>query len=274
MRRYARRSLEHCKDGTFVDNVTKRQLKKPDQFIGMTERGISWASENQQKAIVGGAIAVVVILIAVAGYSFYSSRSAAATTAFGTAMQTYQTPVANAEQPAPPGMKTFADSKTRALAANKQFVQVAHQYGLTKPGKLALYFAGLTYMEAGENGPAEQALEKTASSWDQPLAALGKMALAQLDQQTGRDSQAVNLYTELSKENASTVPSGLAQLQMAEMYQAEGQTQKARDIYARLKDKDKDAKGQPGPAGDIAAQKLNPQPAGGAPGGAGAPGAQ
>lgn len=255
-----------------MDNVTKRQLKKPDQFIGFTERGISWADQNRKTAIIAGAIAVGIILIAVAGYSIYSSRSAAAETAFGAAMQTYQTPVANAEQPAPPGMKTFADGKARALAANKQFVQVAHQYGMTEPGKLALYFAGLTYMEAGENGPAEQALEKTASSWDHPLAALGKMALAQLDQQTGRNAQAVDLYTQLAKENASTVPYGLAQIQMAELYQAEGQTQKARDIYARLKDKDKDAKGQPGAAGDIAAQKLNPQPAAGL--GAGAPGAQ
>lgn len=249
-----------------MDNVTKRQLKKPDQFIGFTERGISWADQNRRTAIVGGVIAVAIILIAVAGYSFYSSRSAAAETAFGAAMQIYQTPVASAEQPAPPGMKTFPDTKARARAANKQFVQVANQYGMTKPGKLALYFAGLTYMEAGENGPAEHALQKTASSWDHPLAALGKLALAQLDQQTGHDAQAVNLYAQLTKENATTVPYGLAQLQLAEMYQAQGQTQKARDIYARLKDKDKDSKGQPGAAGDIAAQKLNPQPAAGAPG--------
>jgi tetratricopeptide (TPR) repeat protein len=245
-----------------VDNATKRQLKRPDQFIGITESGIHWADENRRTAIIAGAIAVLIVLIAVGGYSFYENRSAAAETAFGAAMQTYQTPVANAEQPAPPGMKTFADAKARAVAANKQFLQVGGQYGLTSPGKLALYFAGITYMEAGEPGPAEQTLKKVAASWDHPLAALGKMALAQLYQQTGRDSQAIDLYTELARENSATVSPGLAQIQMAELYQSQGKTEKAREIYAQLKDKDKDAKGQPGAAGEIAAQKLNPQPQG------------
>jgi tetratricopeptide (TPR) repeat protein len=248
-----------------VDNLTKRQLRKPDQFIGLTESGIHWAEKNREKAILAGAAAVVAILIAVGCYSFYASRSAAAQTAFGGAMEVYQTPVANAEQPAPPGMKTFPDAKARALAANKLFEQVAHQYGLTQPGKLALYFAGVTYIEAGEPSQARTDLKKVAGSWDHSLSALGKMALAQLDQQTGQDAQAVNLYNQLTKENATTVPSGLAQIQMAEMYQAEGKTQQARDIYAAVKDKDKDAKGQPGAAGDIAAQKLNPQPQGAPP---------
>ena len=37
-------------------------------------------------------------------------------------------------------------------------------------------------------------------------------------------------------------------------------------MYAKLKDGDKDSKGNPGPAGSIAAEKLNPKPAGGPPG--------
>ena len=256
-----------------MDNKTKRQLKQPDTFQNLTEGGLHWAGENRQAAILAGAIVVLLVLISVGAYTWYQHRSAAAETDFGMAMQTYQTPVANAQEPVPPGMKTFADARARALAANPQFLQVAHQYGLTGPGKTALYFAGLTYMEAGENGPAENTLKKAAGSWDHPLAALAKAALAQLYQQTGRNAQAVTLYQELTRENASTVPSGLAQIQMAELYQAEGQTQKARDIYARLQDKDKNAKGQPGPAGEIAAQKLNPQPQGG-PGGPGGPAAQ
>lgn len=245
-----------------MDNATKRELKKQDQFHTITEHGVEWANRNRQTAIVSAAAVVVLILAIVGGYVLFQHRSTAASTAFGAAMQTYQTPVATPGQSLPPGTKSYATVSERAAAANAQFQSVAQQYGLTQSGKLALYFVGLTYMEEGQNGPAEDAFKKTAGSWSHDLAALGKFSLAQLYEQTGRDSQAVDLFNELSNGKASTVPPGLAQIQLAELYSAEGKTDKAKEVYAKLKDKDKDAKGNPGVAGSIAAEKLNPQPAG------------
>jgi len=246
-----------------VDNATKRQLKKQDQFVSMTEHGIAWAQHNRTQAILYGTAVVVVILAIIGGSGLYDHRSAASETAFGAAMQIYQTPVTDPAQPLPPGMKSFPDAKARAAAANPQFVQVAHQYGLTKAGKLALYFAGLTYMEEGQNGPAEDALKQVAGSWDSGIASLGKMALAGLYRQTGRDAQAIDLYNELAKGKVATVPAGLAQIQLAELYQSEGKTEDARKIYSALKDNDKDSKGKPGPAAQVAIEKLNPKAAAG-----------
>ena len=245
-----------------MDNATKRDLKKQDQFISLTEHGIDWAKHNRQATAVAAALVLLVILGIVGGYSWYEHRSNAAATAFGAAMETYQTPLATPGQPLPPGMKSYATANERAAAANAEFSSVAHQYGLTSSGKLALYFAGLTSMEEGQNGSAEDILKKVAGSWNHDLAALGKLSLAQLYQQTGRDAQAVDIYNELSKGNAATVPPGLAQLQLAEMYSSEGKTEKARDIYAKLKDNDKDPKGNPGPAATVAEEKLNPKPQG------------
>jgi len=242
-----------------VDNATKRELKKQDKFVALTGEGIQWAGQHRQKTIVTAAVVVALILAIVGGVSLYEYRSQAAETALGTAMQTYQTPIANSAQPVPPGMKTFASASDRAAAANGQFVQVASQYGLTQPGKLAEYFAGLTYMEEGKNGPAEEALTKVAGSWNGGLSALGKMSLAQLYQQTNRDAQAIDLYNQLAKGTATTVPPTEAQLQLAELYEAQGKTDQARRIYAEIKDKDKDSKGKPGAASEIASAKLNPQ---------------
>ena len=254
-------TIEDLRYGPSV-NQEEKKLKQPDQFVTATEHGIQWASQNRQSAIIAGATVIALILIAVGGYTFYQHRSTTAATAYGEAMETYDTPVQTPGQPVPPGTKTFNTALERANAANKQFVAVASQYGLTAPGKMAEYFAGLTYMDAGNNQSAEDALKKTASSWNSDLSALGKMALAQLYQQTGRDSQAADLYNELAKANASTVPMGVAKLQLAAMYEAEGKTDQARKVYAELKDKDKDAKGQPGPAAQIAGEKLNPHAAG------------
>ena len=86
------------KDGSFVDNATKRQLKKQDQFVALTEAGVHWTEEHRQNAILYGVIAVVAIIAIVAAYSLYQSRSASAATAFGQAMEIYQTPLATPGQ--------------------------------------------------------------------------------------------------------------------------------------------------------------------------------
>jgi len=245
-----------------VDNATKRDLKKQDQFVSLTEHGLDWAGKNRQKTAVAAGLVVLLILAAVGGYTWFEHRSNIAATEFGAAMEVYQTPLVTPGQQLPPGMKAYNSASQRAAAANAAFTAVAHQYGLTRSGKLALYFAGLTYMEEGQNGSAESALTKVAGSWDRDLAALGELSLAQLYQQTGRDDKAAEIYTKLSNGNAATVPPGLAQLQMADMYTSEGKTAQAKEIYAKLEDKDKDAKGNPGPAAAIAKDKLNPKPQG------------
>jgi predicted negative regulator of RcsB-dependent stress response len=244
-----------------VDNATKRQLRKQDQFISFTEHGVDWAKQNRQRAIVLGVIAVVAVLLIVGGYSFYQHRTDAASNAFGGAMQTYQEPLASQAPELQPGVKTFPDARARATAANAQFLAVANKYGLTQPGKMALYMAGVTYMEEGNNGAAEDALKKVAGSWDSDTAALAKSALAGLYEQTGRNADAEKLLEELGKGSASTVPPFYAQVQLGDLYQSEGRIPDAKRVWAQVKDKDKDPKGNPGPAAEIASERLNPQAA-------------
>ncbi|HZQ42613.1 MAG TPA: tetratricopeptide repeat protein [Acidobacteriaceae bacterium] len=245
-----------------MDNKTKRQLKKQDQFITLTEHGVDWAKENQRQAITIGAIAVVLLLLIVGGYTLFQHRSDAAANAFGEAMQTYQAPLASEAPNLPPGVKTFPDAKARAAAANAQFMAVADKYGMTEPGKMALYMAGVTYMDEGNDAAAENALKKVAGSWNGDTAALGKSALAGLYQQMGRNADAEKLLEELGKGNATTVPPYFAQIRLGDLYQSEGKTADAKRVWAQVKDKDKDPKGNPGPAAEVASERLNPRPAG------------
>ena len=239
-----------------MDQQTRQALKH-DKFVDTTTHGLEWATENRRSLIMTSSIVAAAILIGVIGILLYNSRAAQASVAFGAAMQSYQTPIAAPGQQVPPGVKTFPSVSDRAKAANQLFMGVADKYGMTPDGKNARYFAGLTYLEAGQNGPAESTLKQVADGWNSDLAALAKLSLAQLYRQTGRDSQAIDLYNQLTAKPTTTVPAGLAQLQLAEFYETQGKPELAKKIYAQLKDKD-----PKGPVGMMAAQKLNPAPVG------------
>lgn len=240
-----------------MDQQTRQALKH-DQFIDSTQHGLDWAKDNSRSLIVVGAIIAVLLIVIGIGAFIFNHRSEQADIAFGEAMQTYQTPLAAPGQQVPPGVKTFPSGAERAKAANQIFLKVADSYGMTSSGKLARYFAGLTYLEANQNSQAESMLKQVAGGWNSDLSSLAKLALAQLYRQTGRDTQAIEVYNDLTAHPTSSVPAGTAQLQLADLYEAENKPEMAKKIYAQLKDKD--AKGT---AGMIAAQKLNPAPAGG-----------
>jgi len=240
-----------------VDQQTKAALKQNDQFITTTQHGIAWASENRKSVIVTTGVMLLLILVLVLSAVIYNKRSDAASVAFGAAMQAYQTPLAAQGQQVPPGVKTYASVAERAKAANSLFMACADTYSMTTDGKVCRYFGGLTYIEQNQNGAAETALKQVASGWNRDLGALANLSLAQLYRQTSRDPQAIDVYNQLANKPTTTVPAGLAKLQLAELYNSQGKTEDAKKIYAQLKDKD--AKGA---AGLIAAQKLNPSPAG------------
>ena len=242
-----------------VNTALKRDSRQQDQFVLATENTLNWANRNRRTTFLFLGLALLLILAIAGAYALFHHRTTEAQTAFGEAMQVYQTPVVRPGQALPPGMQAFQSASERALKANGLFTQVASQYGLTEPGKLAQYFAGITFAEAGQNGPAEDTLKKVASGWNGDTAALGKLALAQLYAGSARLPQAVDLYEQLGKGHAATVPPELAQLQLAELYTTEGKTEQARQIYAQLKDHDKDAKGKPGIAAQVATRKLNPE---------------
>jgi tetratricopeptide (TPR) repeat protein len=238
-----------------VDTQTRHALKQ-DSFVQATTSSLGWLQANRNAVLRVALPTVLAVLAIVIGIAVYNQRAAAADIALGKALTTYSSTVRQAGMPEAMAANSFADSTERAKAANKQFVETANQYGWLPAGKNALYFAGITYMEIGQNGDAEKALKKTADLSNSNLSTLGKLALAGLYRQTNRQSDAISLYKEIIAKPSNAVPAATAQLQLAGLYEAT-RPDEAKKIYAELKDKDK-----AGAAGQIAASKLNgPAPA-------------
>jgi predicted negative regulator of RcsB-dependent stress response len=231
-----------------VKTETRHALKQ-DKLAKAAQGGVSWVTEHQSGVLRWVISAVVVLVILVGGLIFWNIRSSAAQNALGAALDIYSAQLNQPGAPAQPG--SYASSADRAKAANQQFVGVAKQYGMMPEGSKAHYFAGITYQELGQTGSAESELKQAASAWDRNVSNLAKFALAGLYHQTGRDSQAIGIYNELTQKPSVTVPASAAQLALAELYVAENKQDQARLIWAKIKDTDKD-----GMAASIASQKL------------------
>ena len=176
-------------------------------------------------------------------------RTSAAEQALGSALDVYTEPLA---EPGVPDSGTYTTAVARATEANREFVAIAHNFsGLPETAK-AHYFAGVTYMDLGQNGPAETELKAAAGSWSRNIANLAKLALAGLYHQTGRDSDAINVYNGLVAKPSVTVSAAAAQLDLADLYVAEGKQEQAKLLWAKIKDTNKDSA-----AATIAEQKLS-----------------
>jgi predicted negative regulator of RcsB-dependent stress response len=231
-----------------VDTQTRHALKK-DSFAEAAASSMSWLSGHSSGVVRWVVSCVVVVLLAVAALIFWNMRSAAADTALGAALDVYNAPLAVPGAPAEAG--TYTAASDRAKEANRQFVAIAAEYGWLSTGSKAHYFAGVTYEELGQTGSAESELKKAEDAIDRNVSNLAKLALAGLYHQTARDSQAIEIYNALAAKPSDTVSTAVAQLDLADLYVANGKQDQARAIWAKVKDGDKD-----GAAGSIAAQKL------------------
>ena len=235
--------------GNSVDTQTRHALKQ-DKFVNVTTSGLEWIGEHRSNVIAWASGVVVAVAIVVISFLMYQKRDAAANQLLGQAMDIYETPLTQPNQPAEPGHEDVCDrggageGGVSAVSANRGPVWLADA------GQMARYFAGVTELDLGQKSQAEADLEKATHAGDSNLAALAKIALANLYEQTGRNSQAVALFQDVIAHPTTTVPKAEAQLQLAQVYETT-QPQEARRLYAEIKDQDKQSD-----AAQIATQKL------------------
>jgi len=213
---------------------------------------MSWVSGHRTGVLRWVISVVAVLVVGGAALWYWTVRSAAADSALGAALDTYDAPLAIAGAPAESGV--YATAAERSKAANQQFAAVIQRYGWLPEAAKAHYFAGITDQELGQTAAAEKELKAAAGAWgwgDRNVSNLAKLALAGLYHQTARDPQAIDIYNALAAKPSETVSASVAQLDLADLYAAAGKQDQARAIWAKVKDADKD-----GAAGSIAAQKL------------------
>ena len=215
-------------------SLSRKELKK-DEVRETLSHGAQAVFAHQHQIWVYGGIALLVAL-AVLGWRFYTqSQTAKGTAALADAMKVYQARIRTAAEPALPDEITYLDEKNKYGDAVKKFTDVANRYSRTRPGQLARYYAALSLEKLNRFGEAENDLKALESSGDESLSALARFKLAQVYDEDGKGSQAVQLYQQLSSKPTLFVPKPVVLLALADHYSGSDPTQAAK-LYKQVKD--------------------------------------
>ena len=222
-----------------AQHILRKDLKK-DEIRETFVHGLESVASHQQALWLVVAAALVVAL-AVFGWNSYARRQTAkASAALDDAMKVFQARVHAPGDVIDPTELSYLDEKNKFTDAGKKFLDVANQYGRTKPGQVARYYAALSEVQLKQYPDAEKNLSQVSSGGDESLASLAKFQLAALYQQENKGAQAVDLYKQLSDKPSVFVPKPMAMLALADYYRKSDPAQ-ATKLYNQVKQEFPDA---------------------------------
>jgi tetratricopeptide (TPR) repeat protein len=232
----------------------RHQLKQ-DKFsratIEVAERTVHWSVEHKSKLIAAAVVLVVVISALLGSWYYIEQQDEKASVDLGKATQVLDTPIRPAGMPAQPDYPSFASATERATEARKAFQGIVDKYPHTRAADFSRYFLGVTAATLGDNATAERELKTVAGYRNRDLSALAKLSLASVYRNSGRSNEAVAIYKDLITKPAATVTKGTAEIELAETYQANGNTADAKKQYEQIQKED-----PKGTAGQLATSKL------------------
>jgi tetratricopeptide (TPR) repeat protein len=168
-------------------------------------------------------------------------------------------PVAGSTEP------SFSSEYERANRSIQEFEKVAAKYGDPYRSEAQYFIASNRLLVDRPKGMSE--LQELSKSSVPEVAALSKFALAQAKESDGKLDEAAQLYSELAKQNSTSVSSETANLRLAKVYTKLGKKKEASDVLFNIVDasrKAKDEKNQPAPISSAAReaatelQKIDP----------------
>lgn len=216
-----------------MDRETRQSLKQ-DKLRETLVHGVEEvASHQRQMWLVIGI--VLVVALAVGGYRLWSERQTVKAQAMlDDASKVYTARIRTAGEPEEPGEVTYVDEKNKYADAAKKFAAVADQYAGTKPGRLARYYAGLSYMQLRDYENAQRWLRMVEGSSDEELAGLARAQLAQALAGLGKHDDAVQLYQRLIAKPTTLVPKQVAMMALADLQRA-SKPAEAEKLYNQIK---------------------------------------
>jgi predicted negative regulator of RcsB-dependent stress response len=176
-----------------VDRVTRSKLKT-DRFAVEVEHSVEYVSEHRKQVFQYGAGALVLVLIAGGIWYYRDRRHTVRQEELAAAMDIMQAPVAPS---APAGQLFYTTDDLKNAAAVNAFKPIYDKYSGTDEAAVAASYLGAISMDEGKLADAEKYFQRAADSGDKNLASIGKLSLAQVYLNAGRQADAEKLLRSL-----------------------------------------------------------------------------
>ena len=204
--------------------MAKQNTQQGDERLENVEKALSkteqWIEDNQ-KLLWTILIAVLVVAFGVFGVTKYmNKRNATASAQIFKAQQYFEN-----EQ---------YENALNGDGNNLGFLDIISDFGSTKTGKLAQYYAGISYMKLGNYNDAIEHLKKYSSN-DQILAPMALGAIGDCYMELGDNQNAVSYYGKAARKNPNDFTSPMFLVKEGMTYEIMGNYGKALEAYKLLK---------------------------------------
>jgi predicted negative regulator of RcsB-dependent stress response len=217
----------------------ERHHLKTNEFAVRLARATEWAATNRDKLMLGAA-AIVVIIVAIAGYSWYRGNTTdKAEALLGAAMTTYEAPIVPA--PTVPGATqeqgTYPTETARSEAALASFQKIIDEFPSTSAAVAARYHRACALMALRRLGEAEAGFQAAAaeagSSVFGPMSKLGQASVLVSGKQFDKG---LPIFEALAADRDGMLPVDGVLMQLGRAYEQAGKAAEAKTTYKRVVD--------------------------------------
>ncbi len=134
---------------TRTKKIIKKKLKKPDEFITLTERAFLFITQHSKSIAIGGGIVLVLLLFFFLFQKWDERNESDASQMFRLAVESYRTVSS-------PGREGSLQEYKTVL---EKFDEITTKFPRTSSGKIAILYKGNTYLQLGEFENAIKAYE-------------------------------------------------------------------------------------------------------------------
>ena len=223
--------------------ATERHKLKENEFAKSVEkaRGVM---QQRQGEITKIAIALLVLLFAVAGYSWWrSDRNTRANQALASALAVYEMPVVPLAPPAPgspppvPQPGTFQTEQEKFDASLPKFLEAANAYPNSTAGIAARFHAASILAQQGKATDAEQRYKEVVDKAGKTIyAGTARLGMAESQVAQGKFDSAIAIYSDLSRDPNSTLPLDSVLMHLGRAYARAGKKEEAIRSFTRVVD--------------------------------------
>lgn len=156
--------------------ITRKELKT-DKFALEVEQTVTYFEEHRTEVLRYGAIAAVIVLLAIGIYFYRSHQRTVRQQDLSTAIQIQEASIGGTN---PGSVYNYSTLAEKEKAANKAFAEVASKYPGSEEGLIAMNYLAAIAVDQGKLDEAMKRYQQVADSGNKQLSSLAKFSLAQL----------------------------------------------------------------------------------------------